>query len=448
MATTQERLESPPAGGTTIDGIGNGNGPVAGRRRRILVPAAIIVIVIGAIFGIRYLLYSAHHVSTDDAQIAGDITTVSARVKGQIVAVYAHENQFVRKGDKLVKIDDRDYVVAVEQAQAALAQAVASDRAAVQGVPLQSALTEAQTAQAQAGIAQAGGQVGAAQARVDASHAGVMAAQHRVAAAQAQAAGAAAAATKAQQDVGRAQQLVAEGAIARSQWDAAKAAYDTALANQQAAMHDVEIARAGVDQAIQDERSAEAGLAQAQAGVAAGNAQLMQAQTGQQTTQIKAAQAQTASAQVKAVQAALVAAQLQLSYTNVSAAVDGTVSKKSVNVGDTLSVGQPLLAIASTSHLWVTANLKETQITNVRVGQPVDIKVDAFPGRTFTGKVESISPATGATFSLIPPENASGNYTKVVQRVPVRVSIDPSSDPEHLLRQGLSVEVAIDTSNH
>jgi membrane fusion protein (multidrug efflux system) len=444
MATTQERLEStqlPPVGSAT-------EAPVTGRRRRVLIPAGIVLVIIGLIFGIRYLVYASHHVSTDDAQIEGDITTMSARVKGQVQAVYVHENQYVHKGDRLLQIDDRDYVVAVDQARAALAQAIASDQAAVQGVPLQSAVTAAQTAQAQAGVEQASGQTAAAQARLEAANSGVSAAIQRVSSAQSQAAAATASATKAQLDMNRAKELVAEGAIARSQWDAAQSAYATALANQQTAARDVAIARVGVDQANEEVSQAQAALTQAQAGIAAGNAQVQQAQTGTQTTNIKAAQAQTASAQVKAAQAALAAAELQLSYTTVTAPIDGTVSKKSVNIGDTVAVSQPLLAIASTSNLWITANLKETQITNVRVGQPVEIKVDAFPGRTFTGKVLSLSPATGATFSLIPPDNASGNFTKVVQRVPARISVDPASDPEHLLKQGLSVEVAIDSSNH
>jgi membrane fusion protein (multidrug efflux system) len=406
-----------------------------------------VVALIAAIFGIRYLVYAAHHVSTDDAQITGDITTIAPRVKGEVTAVYVSDNQHVHKGDKLVRLDDRDYVVAVEQARAALAQAIASDAAAQGGVPLQSALTAAQTAQAEAGIAQASGQIAAARARVASANEGVIAAQHKVAAAESQAAAATAAATKAQHDAGRARQLVAQGAISQSEFDAAKAGWDTAAANEMAAMHNVEVAKTGVDQATQDASQAQAALVQADAGISASNAQLQQAQTGTQQTAIKSAQAQTASAQVKAAQAALAAAQLQLSYTELTAPIDGVISKKSVNVGDTVAASQPLLAIASTSHLWIIANLKETQITNVRPGQPVDIKVDAYPGTVFKGKVESLSPATGATFALIPPDNASGNFTKVVQRLPVRIAVDPASDPNSQLKQGLSVEVSIDTSN-
>ncbi|HET9343149.1 MAG TPA: HlyD family secretion protein [Candidatus Eremiobacteraceae bacterium] len=430
MSTTQERLQTPPHEAPD----GSVDVATTGRKRRFLIPIGIIVAIVGIIFGVRYLIYAAHHVSTDDAQIGGDITTISARVKGQVVGVYVHENQVVHKGDKLLKIDDSDYLIAIAQAKAALAQALAAQKAAVQGVPLQSAVTAAQTAQAEAGIAQASGQTQAA-------NAGVVAAEGKLAAAQAQANAATADAVKAQHDLDRAKQLVAEGAIPRSQWDAAQAAYDNAIANQQSAQHDVSIAQAGITQAS-------AAAQQAQAGIAAGNAQLLQAQTGNQTTDIKVSQAQTASAQVTAARAALASAELQLSYTNVTAPIDGVISKKSVDVGDMLAVSQPVMAIASTNDLYVVANLKETQITNVRVGQPVEIKVDAYPGRTFTGKVLSLSAATGATFALIPPDNASGNFTKVVQRLPVRTSIDASSDPEHMLKQGLSAEISIDTTNH
>jgi len=399
----------------------SGNGPStppSGRRRRILIPIITIVVIVGLIFGIRYLIFSAHHVSSDDAQINGDVTTVGARVKGQIMAVNVGDNQYVRKGQVLARIDPRDFAVAVEQAQAAYQQAVSAQRAAQLGVPQQAEITAAQSAGAQA-------QIGQAQARV-------AQAQHQVSAATAQAQAAQAQLDKANQDYRRAQTLANEGAIPQSQLDAARAAYAAALA--------------GLDAAQQLVQQAAAGVEQAQAEVAAGGAQLQQAQTGSQSTQIKQSQAATSTAQAKAVAAALQAAKLQLSYTTVTAPIDGIVSKKSVNVGDTVAVGQPLMAIADQQRLWVTANLKETELTKVRVGQPVAIHVDAYPKQSFSGSVQSIAPATGATFALIPPDNATGNFTKVVQRVPVRIAIDSSSDPQHVLRQGLSVEVTIDTS--
>ena len=432
MAKTQESLE------TKIDvrgGAGaDAEAPVQGRKRRVLIPIAIIAVVIGLFFGIRYLVYASHHVSTDDAQINGDITTVAPRVKGQVATVYVHDDQFVHRGDILVVLDSTDLRVALQQAQAALNQAEASDAAAQSGVPLQSALTAAQTAQAQAGVSQAGGQLSAMQAQLDSS-------RNKVAQAIAQSSSADIAARKAHADMVRAQTLFSQGAISQSDYDNTRVAYAAAVANQTSAHQNVNIAQQGVSQA-------QAALTQAAAGVSASDAQLQQAETGNQQTTIKQAQAQTASAQVSAAQAAVNSARLQLSYAVVRAPIDGVVSKKSVNVGDNVAVAQPLMAISSTQQLWVVANLKETQITNVRVGQPVDINVDAYPHQTFTGKVESLAPATGATFSLIPPDNASGNFTKVVQRVPVRIAIDQASDPDRLLKQGLSVEVSIDTTNH
>ncbi|HXW50348.1 MAG TPA: HlyD family secretion protein [Candidatus Acidoferrales bacterium] len=394
--------------------------PVTGRKRRVIIPIVIVLVIIGLFFGIRFLIYSAHHVGTDDAEIGGNITTISPKVKGQVLSVYVVENEPVRRGDKLVQLDDRDFKVAVAQAQAAYDQAVANMQAANTAVPQQSTLTAAQVAQAQAGISQAAS--------------GVLNAQERAASAQADFMAAQANAVKAQNDVVRARTLASEGAIAQSQLDAAQAAYVTAVANRDAAKQGIVAAQAGVDQA--------------QAAVLSSRAQFDQAQTGNQTTQIKSAQAQVSAAQVQAAAAVLANAKLQESYTTIVAPVDGVVSKKSVDIGDTVAVGQPLMAVADQTHLWVDANLKETQIENVRVKQPVEIRVDAFPHQVFRGTVLSISAATGATFALIPPDNASGNFTKVVQRVPVRIQIDSTSDPQHLLRQGLSVEVSIDTTNH
>jgi membrane fusion protein, multidrug efflux system len=394
--------------------------PATGRKRRIIIPIAVIVIILGAIWGFPKMMYALHHTGTDDAEITGNITTISPKVKGEVIAVYVVENQTVRRGDKLVQLDDRDYKVALAQAQAAYNQAVANMQAATTAVPQQSIVTVAQTSQARAGIAQAAS--------------GVLSAQEKVASAHADFAAAQANAIKAAHDVTRAQILVSEGAISKSDFDAYQAAYVGAAADRDAAKQNIVAAEAAVNQA--------------QAQVSASQAQLQQAQTGNQTTQIKSAQAAVSRAQVQAAAAALANAKLQESYTDITAPINGVISKKSVNVGDTVSVDQPLMAIADQTHLWIEANLKETQIGNVRVGQPVDIDVDAFPNQKFRGYVESLSAATGATFALIPPDNASGNFTKVVQRVPVRIAIDPRSDPNHELRQGLSVEVHIDTTNH
>jgi len=449
MATATQVSESPNGVSMTATdarGSGNGNG-TTGRKRRILIPLGIIAALVLIILGVRYLIFAAHHVTTDDAQIAGDITTIAPRVKGQVLAVPVKENQVVTKGTRLLVLDDRDYRAAVAQAQAALDQARGGAQAAAIGVPLQSALAAAQTSQAEAGVSQAQSATDAASAKIGVAQAGVRVAQERVAVAQAQLNAADAALTKATSDSNRAQQLIAAGAISKQQHDEAIAAYQAALANDQAARVNVDVAHGGVQQATNDLAQAQAGAAQAGAQVSASQAQLDQALTGGQQTQIKRAQAVTGSAQASAAQAALDIARLQLSYTVITAPVDGVVSKKSVDVGDTVASSQPVMAIASQTGLWVVANLKETQLTSVRPGQSVDISVDAFPHQTFRGTVSSISPATGATFALIPPDNASGNFTKVVQRIPIRIDIDPSSDPTHLLRQGLSAVVSIDTSS-
>jgi membrane fusion protein, multidrug efflux system len=389
-------------------------------RRRIVIPIAIALVIIIAAIGIPYLIYASNHVSTDDAQVDGYMTTISPKVKGQITGVYVEDNQFVHRGDVLVRLDDRDLRAAVQQASAAYQQAIASHSAAVISVPQQAQMTSAQIQQANAGIGQGQSGVQTAQAALSAAQSQLNAAQANL--------------IKAQRDQERSQMLVANGAISRSQADATWAAYQAALATRNSAADAVRQAQAGIDRA----------LAQLQAN----SAELAQAQTGVDTTKIKQAQAQTTQAGVAAARANLEAAQLQLSYATIRAPIDGVISKRTANVGDYISSGQPLMALVDSKNVWITANLKETQMTKVHVGQPVSIKVDAYPHDKFRGTVESISPATGSTFALIPPDNATGNYTKVVQRVPVRIAIDQSSDPAGVLRQGLSAVITIDTSKH
>ncbi len=389
-------------------------------RRRIVIPIIVGLAILILIIGIPYLIYASRHVSTDDAQIDGNITTIAPKVKGQVTNITVDDNSTVHKGDVLVTLDDRDLKAAAEQAQAAYDQALASHNAAVIGVPQQAAVTSAQIAQADAGIGQ--------------GQSGVTNAQAALLSAQAQLKAAEANLTKASKDEQRSKQLVAQGAISQSEADATSAAYQSALA-----------ARDSANQGVLEAR---AGLERSQAQLAGNAAALMQAQTGTDTTKIKEAQANTSAAEVGAAKAILDAANLQLSYATIRAPVDGVVSKRSVNVGDFVNPGQALMAIVDPSNIWVTANLKETQMNNLRVGQPATIKVDAYPHEKFRGTVESLAPATGSTFALIPPDNATGNYTKVVQRVPVRIKIDQTSDPNHLLRQGLSAEVTVDTSNH
>ena len=239
-------------------------------------------------------------------------------------------------------------------------------------------------------------------------------------------------ATKNARDVERLKPLVAKEEISQQQFDAAVAASDAARAAADAATSDIAAAQTSIAAAQARAAQARAAVVRAQAGVQA-------AKTAPEQVQVTKSRADAAAARVKQAQAALAQAQLNLERTVVKAPSTGVVSRKSVEPGQVVQPGQPLLALVTLGDVWVVANFKETQLKNMRVGQRATVDVDALGGREFTGKIDSIAAATGAKFSLLPPENASGNYVKVVQRVPVKIVFDPGQDPEHLLRPGMSV---------
>lgn len=376
-----------------------------GARRLLIV--ALIVLVIGGYFAWRY--FSSYE-STDDAQIDGHLIPVSARISGYVSKVYVDDNQSVKKGQVLVEIDPRDYQVAVDQAQASLADAEASARAAGITVPITSVSTKSRVANAEAEISNA--------------QAGVSAAQEQSAAAQAKLAAEQANNTKAQSDLVRYKQLIANKEISEQ-------LYDQAVANAAATSAAVEAAKAAVSAAVQQVDQARSRLIQAQADLRA-------AQTGPQQVRSTRARAQAALATVAEKRAALERAQLNLEYTKIVAPADGEVIKN-VEVGMNVQPSQQLLTIAPLEDLWVTANFKETQLKYMRPGQPVKFSVDA-NGRTYRGRVDSIAGSTGARLSLLPPENATGNYVKVVQRIPVKIDILPGQNKERYLRIGMSVE--------
>ena len=389
----------------------------------------VAVLVVTAIFAAWR--YFATRESTDDAQIDGHIVPVSTRVGGTVVEVAVRDNQRVEAGTVLVRIDPKDYQVAVEKAKADLANAQAMALAATTGVPIahtttgsQVSVSEAQVEMAQAGILAAEKQVGAAHSRASASAA-------RLAEAQANS-------TKAARDLERLKQLVAKDEISQQQYDAAVAAADAS----QAAVASRRADAAESEQAVQ---VAESHLVQARAQLDSARAGLAAARTGPDQVTITRAQASSAQARVEMAQAALDQAELNLSYTTLKAPVSGQVSRKSVEPGQVIQAGQPLLALVPLEDVWVTANFKETQLKSMRPGQPVTISVDALGGRNYRGHVESMSAATGEKFSLLPPENATGNYVKVVQRIPVKILFDKDQDPEHLLRPGMSVTPTVIT---
>jgi membrane fusion protein (multidrug efflux system) len=350
---------------------------------------------------------------TDDAQVNGHLIQVSSRVNGHVLKVDVAENQVVNKGDVIAELDPRDFQVAVENAQAALANAQAMAAAANVNVPL-TAINSGST-------------LSSAQADVSGAHAGVEQAEQQLASAKAKVIQAQANYTKAMQDLERYKPLVAKDVISKQQFDAAVAAAD---AN-----------KAAVDDANASVKAASDGVRVARDREAQASAQQKSAETGPQQVAVQSARAKAAQAQVQQAQAQLDQANLNLSYTKIVAPAAGIITRKSVEIDQNLAAGQNILTLVSLEDLWITANFKETQLKHMAAGQPVDIEVDA-TGKTYQGKVTQIGGATGSVLSLFPPENATGNYVKVVQRVPVRIDFTKlnDEDPNHALRPGLSVE--------
>jgi membrane fusion protein (multidrug efflux system) len=379
-------------------------------RRRGLIFIVIVVVVLVAV-GIWWR--STYSEDTDDAQVNGHLIQVSSRIAGHVLKVDVEENQQVKQGDVIAELDPRDYQVAVENAQAALQVAQANAVAANVNVPITTV--------------NAGSNLRSAGADVSGTQAGVEQAEQQLEAAHAMVAQAQANFIKAQADLERYKPLVAKDVISKQQWDAAVAQADAT--------------KAAVADAQANEKAAADGVRAAHDKETQSQAQLKYAETGPQQVAAQSARAKAALAQVAQAQAQLDQANLNLSYTKIVAPAAGIITRKSVEVDQNVSSGQNLLTLVSLEDLWVTANFKETQLRHMSAGQPVEIAVDA-TGKKYSGKVTQIGGATGSVLSLFPPENATGNYVKVVQRLPVRIDFTDlkDEDPNHLLRPGLSVE--------
>lgn len=421
-------------------------------RRPAFLIAAVIVLLVGAALGIRYWLYARSHESTDDAFIDAHITAVSPKVSGYIVKVHVDSNQQVKKGDLLIEIDPRDYQAKLDQAKAALSAGEARLKEARTGVDLTRATSRANVQQAsgtvqqaQAGVEASRAQAAAERTRVTQAGAATTSAQANLQQAKAQVDAAQAELVRAQADVARYQELYNKDEVSRQRLDQAIATARTAEAQTEAARQraaaaasQVHESEAGQRTAAETARRAEVQISAAQAQVREAQGKLAAANTAPQQIASSEAQAQTASASLAQLQAAVEQAELELSYTKIYAPDDGRVTNKSVEEGALVQSGQPLMAIVP-GDVWVTANFKENQIERMRPGQPVEITIDAYPDKTFKGHVDSIQAGTGAVFSLLPPENATGNYVKVVQRVPVKIVFDEPPDPQHMLSPGMSV---------
>jgi membrane fusion protein (multidrug efflux system) len=377
------------------------------KRRNIIIGVVVaVVLVVGGFILWRYL---ASYESTDDAQVDAHLYPVSARVSGYVTKVNVADNQFVEKGTVLVEIDPKDYEVAVEEAQANLLNAEATAQSLNITVPITTVNTNSQLT--------------VATSSVETASTGITTSETQVAAARAQLEAAQANDVKAQSDVGRYKMLVEKQEVSQQQ-------YDQAVATAKASAATVAAARDAVAAAQQAVQQAQDRLKQSQA-----NQQ--SAQSGLQEVSSSKARARAAIAQVQQKRAALEQAQLDLQYTKIVAPVSGEVNKTVVE-GLNVQPGQQLLTIVPLEDVWITANFKETQLRQMKVGQRVEIHADS-SGRTFKGHVDSISGATGPLFSLLPPENATGNYVKIVQRVPVKIVLEPGENQDHQLRPGMNV---------
>jgi membrane fusion protein, multidrug efflux system len=377
------------------------------RRLRLYLIGAALVLVIAGLFLWRHL---SSYESTDDAQVDVHLYPVSARISGYVIRVNVDDNQFVEKGTVLVEIDPLDYEVAVAQAQAALANSEATAKSLNITVPITSVSTESQ--------------ISASASDVENAKAGVIAAQKQLIAVHAQVEQAEANDVKLQNDVQRYKLLIEKKEIADQIYDQAVSAAKASTAN---------IATMKANEAV-----AEEGIRQAQARLSAAEANFRSAQTGPQQVSSTRAKAQAAIADVEQKRAALEQAKLNLLYTKVVAPVSGEVNK-SVVVGLNVQPGQQLLTVVPLDEVWITANFKETQLRHMVIGQKVEVEVDS-SGRIYKGRVNSIAGATGPLFSLLPPENATGNYVKIVQRIPVKIVLEPGENKDLQLRPGMNVE--------
>ncbi|MBZ5509195.1 MAG: HlyD family secretion protein [Acidobacteriia bacterium] len=364
-----------------------------------IIAAVVVVLLIGGAYIWHY--YSVRE-STDDAQIDGHINPISPRITGTVINVLHDDNEVVQAGTLLVELDPKDYEVAVDRARADLANAQANATAANVGVPLTQTTSSSQLVAADAGVKTAERDIETAKAKLNDAQANF---------------------AKTSADLKRMEMLIAKDEISHQQYDASVAANNSAKAN--------------VDAATAAIASAESRAAQAQA-------QAEALRTIPEQMKVTRARAGAASAEVQRAISALAQAELNLKYTKIIAPVTGILSKRSVEPGQTIQAGQPLFSIVNLDDIWTTANFKETQLKNMQVGQKATIKVDAY-GHEYKGTLESIGAATGARFSLLPPENATGNYVKVVQRIPVRIRFDKGQDQNHQLRPGMSVEPTVFT---
>jgi len=409
------------------------------RRRLVVFGAAAVVLLAAVAYGVHWWHWSGTHVSTDDAFIAGHIAPVSARVPGTVLEVLVNDNQDVKAGDVLVRLDSRDYDVALVLARAAAEAARGDLQNATANIPLtdestRSLLQEADASLAAIGHAREGsehdleqkrGDLAARQSAVEAARAAQQAAQSDF--------------DRARLDRERTVELYRRELVARQDLDHTEAAFKNAAAMLDMAGHRLRQAQDDARQAAAAVQSQAAAVAQAGQRVAQSRAQVSNARTQRQQVKLREAELETARGKLALALANVKQAQLNLDYTTIRAPISGRVTRKNVEIGQVAAPGQPLLAVVDLDDVWVLANFKETQLTGIKPGQHATVEVDTHPGLVYKARVDSVQGGSGAIFSLLPPENATGNYVKVVQRIPVKLVLERGENAQHLLVPGMSV---------
>lgn len=400
------------------------------RRKRAIRFIILALVVVGIIVAIPIYAYYSVRESTDDAQVDGHVIPISPRITGTIISVLVNDNQQVRAGQELVRLDPADFQVALQQARAQLATAQANTTESSVNVPLTTINTRslvntssAQLDESKAAVAAAEQAVNGARAKVNSANAALAAKQANL--------------VKAEKDLVRFRDLVSKDEISRQDYDSAVAAAEANRAQVDSSKADVIGSQHNLDQAAAELNQAKARLTTAQI-------QRRQSQEVQPKQQaVSQARYKQAQAQVQQAQANVDQADLNVGYTTIRAPVDGIVSRKNAEPGMHVTSGQQIMALIPLDDIWVTANFKETQLKSMRVGQKVEISVDSYGGRKYRGHIDSIAAASGARFSLLPPENATGNYVKVVQRIPVKIVLEPGENRDHSLLPGMSVEPTV-----
>jgi membrane fusion protein (multidrug efflux system) len=413
------------------------------RKRIIFLVLLLLAIAIATPYGWDLWQYYQNHESTDDAYVVGDIVPMSPMVTGTILSVHVEDHQRVETGQLLVRLDPREFEAKVQQAQAFVKVAEARLRQAELEVVQAQDSTSSDTARTSASLRAAHSVFRETQHQIDESRAVLRALETAVTVAQAEVDAQDARLSLARMAFERARQLMTDGVVSQQQFDEAQNAVQTTQAERRVAAQKLAQTQREVERARADLRTKQQSMERVQAMEAEAQAVVAGSQANEQNVDIKQAEVAVMQAMVQQRQADLDYAKLQLDYTSLRAPAAGVIAKNNAEVGQVVQAGRPLMAIVPLQDVWVEANFKETQLRLMRPGQKAILEVDAYPGQVFEGSLQSISPGTGSVFSLLPPENATGNFVKIVQRVPVKIVLDAASNNGFVLRPGMSVIATI-----